>query len=44
MCTRCGQVSLVTDALRKGVVSLTRDLNGNHVIQRCLQGFRSRRV
>ena len=33
----CAQVSLVTDALRGGVVSLIRDLNGNHVIQRCLQ-------
>ena len=31
------QVALVTDALRGGVVSLIRDLNGNHVIQRCLQ-------
>ena len=31
------QVGLVTDALRDGVVSLIRDLNGNHVIQRCLQ-------
>ena len=30
-------MSLVTDALREGVVSLIRDLNGNHVIQRCLQ-------
>ena len=27
----------MTDALRGGVVSLIRDLNGNHVIQRCLQ-------
>ena len=25
------------EALRPGVVSLIRDLNGNHVIQRCLQ-------
>ncbi len=33
----CAQVSLVTDALEEGVVSLIRDLNGNHVIQRCLQ-------
>ena len=33
----CWQVSLVTDALEEGVVSLIRDLNGNHVIQRCLQ-------
>jgi len=34
---RRAQVALVTDALRGGVVSLIRDLNGNHVIQRCLQ-------
>lgn len=27
----------MTDALEEGVVSLIRDLNGNHVIQRCLQ-------
>lgn len=25
------------DSLQEGVVSLIRDLNGNHVIQRCLQ-------
>ena len=25
------------DALKPGVVSLIRDLNGNHVVQRCLQ-------
>ena len=25
------------EALKPGVVSLIRDLNGNHVIQRCLQ-------
>jgi hypothetical protein len=31
------QVQLVIDALRPGVVSLIRDLNGNHVVQRCLQ-------
>ena len=31
------QVRLVTEALQGGVVSLIRDLNGNHVIQRCLQ-------
>jgi len=30
-------VTLVIEALRPGVVSLIRDLNGNHVIQRCLQ-------
>lgn len=31
------QVQLVIDALKPGVVSLIRDLNGNHVVQRCLQ-------
>ncbi|KAK9804147.1 hypothetical protein WJX73_005118 [Symbiochloris irregularis] len=35
--TSAEQVSLVTEALQGGVVSLIRDLNGNHVIQRCLQ-------
>ena len=35
----CGrvQVTIVIEALKPGVVSLIRDLNGNHVIQRCLQ-------
>ena len=28
---------LATEALQGGVVALIRDLNGNHVIQRCLQ-------
>ena len=28
------------DALKPGVVSLIRDLNGNHVVQRCLQARR----
>lgn len=31
------QVQLVIESLRPGVVDLIRDLNGNHVIQRCLQ-------
>lgn len=31
------QVSIVTASLRSGVVTLIKDLNGNHVIQRCLQ-------
>ena len=31
------QVTIVIEALKPGVVSLIRDLNGNHVIQRCLQ-------
>lgn len=33
----CLQRQLVIDSLQEGVVSLIRDLNGNHVIQRCLQ-------
>ena len=31
------QVFLVKSALRLGFLSLVRDVNGNHVIQRCLQ-------
>jgi hypothetical protein len=31
------QIDLVVKSLSKGVVPLIRDLNGNHVIQRCLQ-------
>ena len=31
------QRQLVINSLQEGVVSLIRDLNGNHVIQRCLQ-------
>lgn len=31
------QVTIIIEALKPGVVSLIRDLNGNHVIQRCLQ-------
>lgn len=31
------QRQLVISSLEEGVVSLIRDLNGNHVIQRCLQ-------
>ncbi|AAF87849.1 Contains similarity to RNA binding protein PufA from Dictyostelium discoideum gi/5106561 and contains multiple Pumilio-family RNA binding PF/00806 domains [Arabidopsis thaliana] len=31
------QISLVKSALRPGFLNLIRDLNGNHVIQRCLQ-------
>ncbi|KAI5064169.1 hypothetical protein GOP47_0020839 [Adiantum capillus-veneris] len=30
-------VAIVTASLRSGVVTLIKDLNGNHVIQRCLQ-------
>ena len=31
------QIALATEALKPGVVTLIKDLNGNHVIQRCLQ-------
>ncbi|CAH8306842.1 unnamed protein product [Eruca vesicaria subsp. sativa] len=31
------QIVLVMSALRPGFLNLTKDLNGNHVIQRCLQ-------
>lgn len=31
------QIALVIGALRPGVVALINDLNGNHVVQRCLQ-------
>ncbi|EOA39390.1 hypothetical protein CARUB_v10012475mg [Capsella rubella] len=31
------QISLVKSALKPGFLNLIRDLNGNHVIQRCLQ-------
>lgn len=31
------QISLVRSALQPGFLDLTKDLNGNHVIQRCLQ-------
>lgn len=31
------QTQLVVNALRPGIVVLIRDLNGNHVVQRCLQ-------
>ncbi|KAK8617551.1 hypothetical protein V6N13_080461 [Hibiscus sabdariffa] len=31
------QISLVTSALAPGFLSLIKDLNGNHVVQRCLQ-------
>ena len=35
------EISLATNALRPGVVTLIKDLNGNHVIQRCLQRLSS---
>lgn len=31
------QVSLVKAALKPGFLDLIKDLNGNHVLQRCLQ-------
>lgn len=31
------QISLVISALEPGFLSLIKDLNGNHVVQRCLQ-------
>eukprot|EP01018_Ginkgo_biloba_P035042 Gb_33608 [translate_table: standard] len=31
------QISLVISSLEPGVVTLIKDLNGNHVVQRCLQ-------
>jgi hypothetical protein len=31
------QVAMVIKALADGVVELIKDLNGNHVVQRCLQ-------
>lgn len=31
------QVNMVITALTAGVVELIKDLNGNHVVQRCLQ-------
>ncbi|KJE88482.1 RNA-binding protein [Capsaspora owczarzaki ATCC 30864] len=34
-----GQIELVISAFRDAVVTLIKDLNGNHVIQRCLQRF-----
>lgn len=31
------QISLVISALEPGFLALIKDLNGNHVVQRCLQ-------
>lgn len=31
------QRQLIIEALKPGVVALIKDLNGNHVVQRCLQ-------
>ncbi|KAJ7531800.1 hypothetical protein O6H91_14G059000 [Diphasiastrum complanatum] len=35
--TSSQQVSMLTKALKQGVVDLIKDTNGNHVIQRCLE-------
>eukprot|EP01089_Gocevia_fonbrunei_P019667 TRINITY_DN703_c0_g2_i1.p1 TRINITY_DN703_c0_g2~~TRINITY_DN703_c0_g2_i1.p1 ORF type:complete len:676 (+),score=113.15 TRINITY_DN703_c0_g2_i1:55-2082(+) len=41
-CLRNGQeIKLVTNGLRSSVVALIKDLNGNHVIQRCLNHLTS---
>eukprot|EP00250_Pteridium_aquilinum_P020515 c24843_g1_i1 orf=631-3471(-) len=39
--TSSQQVLMVTASLRPGVVTLIKDLNGNHVVQRCLQHLSS---
>ncbi|MCO5559450.1 hypothetical protein L7F22_013050 [Adiantum nelumboides] len=39
--TTSEQVFMVTASLRPGVVTLIKDLNGNHVVQRCLQHLSS---
>ena len=31
------EVSMVVSSLKPGVVTLIKDSNGNHVVQRCLQ-------
>ena len=33
------QISLVISALEPGFLALIKNLNGNHVVQRCLQCF-----
>ncbi|KAH7290752.1 hypothetical protein KP509_30G062000 [Ceratopteris richardii] len=35
------QTALLISSLKHGVVTLIKDLNGNHVVQRCLQGLPS---
>ncbi|XP_072982737.1 uncharacterized protein [Typha latifolia] len=35
------QIALVVSALQPGFLDLIKDLNGNHVIQRCLQSLKS---
>ncbi|KAJ3702633.1 hypothetical protein LUZ61_006338 [Rhynchospora tenuis] len=34
------QIKLVISALKPGIVDLMKDLNGNHVVQQCLQSFK----
>lgn len=33
------EISIIIESLKNDVVNLSRDLNGNHVIQKCLQRF-----
>lgn len=33
------QIYIVVSALKPGIVSMIKDINGNHVAQRCLQNF-----
>jgi len=35
------QISMVVRALEPGFLDLIKDLNGNHVVQRCLQCLNS---
>jgi len=35
------EVSMVVSSLKPGVVTLIKDSNGNHVVQRCLQRLSS---
>lgn len=35
------QINLVISALKPGIVDLMKDLNGNHVVQQCLQSLKS---
>jgi Pumilio-family RNA binding repeat len=33
------QINLVISALKPGIIDLMKDLNGNHVVQQCLQSL-----
>ncbi|KAI5072453.1 hypothetical protein GOP47_0012559 [Adiantum capillus-veneris] len=35
------QIAMLISCLKRGVVTLIKDLNGNHVVQRCLQRFKT---